>query len=94
MTTRALAGLSADALEQQLRGDRAERLGGLIHHRQEGRQHREVLDVVEAHQRHVGGNREALLAKRLHGAPSAVMLLTVKTALGHGSSRRTCCMAR
>ena len=62
------AGLAGDALEQELAPEAAERLGRLVDHRQERRQHREVLDVVEADERHVLGNRQAALAQRLHRA--------------------------
>src|SRR5262245_22663996 len=44
----AAAGLAGDALEEELGAEAAEGLGGLVDDGEEGRQHGEVLDVVEA----------------------------------------------
>ena len=46
-------GLAGDPLEEQLRGDAAHGLRRLIDHREEGRDDREVLNVVEADERDV-----------------------------------------
>ena len=46
----------------------AEGFGRLVDDRQERRQHREMLDVVEADEAHVLRDRQAALAQRLHGA--------------------------
>ena len=78
---RALGPAALDALEQELRAERAERLRRLLHHGQERVQPRGVLDVVEADERDVVGNLEPG-GRTASIAPSATRLLTVKTAVG------------
>ena len=59
---------SCDAVEEQLRCDGAEGLGGLSHDGEERVEARDVLDVVEAHERELPRDLDASLACRFDDA--------------------------
>ena len=69
-TARSLRAAAGDAIEQELRAHRPERLCRLLHDGEEGIQARGVFDVVEADERDVVGNLETGCAHRFDRAES------------------------
>jgi Branched-chain amino acid transport system / permease component len=59
-------GLAGHTLEEQLCSEAAECFGRLVDDSKDGREDCEVLNIVEAHESHVLGDRKAPLAQRLH----------------------------
>jgi Winged helix DNA-binding domain len=62
-------GVTREELEEVIAALAAKGLGGgLVHHGEEGRQHRQVFHIVEANQSDVAGNDEPTFAQGLHRA--------------------------
>ena len=84
---------TSNPLKEELGGDPGHSFCRLVDHRQERRDDREVRHVVKADERNVVRDLK-IACRRACITPTAVMLLTAKTADGRSAIPRTCCAAR